>query len=81
MITMLNDKSYFVGRDKDGKEHFRATLISDTCEELVGVTTLKDGKNILDFGSIAICGKAGEICMLMSDSKWYKQSNGQEVTV
>jgi hypothetical protein len=50
----------------------------DTCAELVGVTG--QGDVVFDFGSLAFCGKDDEVCSLMSDNKWYKVSNGTEVT-
>lgn len=78
MLKLITSKSEYLYRDVSGKQHMRAGIIADTCAELADVTEL-DGV-ILGFGSVALCGKDGEVCMLMSDGKWYKQSSGTEVT-
>lgn len=78
MIKVLTDKSLYLYRDADGKQHCRAEIVCDTCSELVGVVDY--GGIYFDFGSVALVAKDGEVCVLASDNKWYKQSNGSEVT-
>ena len=78
MIELIPERSRYVGRDGNGAQHIRGELISDTCAELAGVTSVNGA--VLEFGSLAFCGKDGEICAYMSDSKWYKVSDGSEVT-
>lgn len=78
MVKFIAEKSTFLYRDTVGREHYRGAVVADTCAELAGVTII--GSVELGFGSVALCGKDGEVCMLMSDGKWYKQSTGTEVT-
>lgn len=78
MIEMITERSKYIKRDSNNKLHYVAQLMCDTCAELVGVTGR--GDVVFDFGSLAFCGKDGEVCSLMSDGKWYKVSNGTEVT-
>lgn len=78
MIKMITERSTYVSRTPDNKEHYVAQLICDTCAELVGVTG--QGSKVYDFGSLALAMKDGEVCSLASDSKWYKVSDGTEVT-
>ena len=78
MIKLLTDRSLYITRSADSKQHVRAEIIADTCAELAGVTEI-DGV-VFDFGSVALVAKDGEVCVLASDSKWYKQSTGTEVT-
>ena len=78
MVKMIPERSVFIKRDKDGKEHFRAELLADYSSDLVGLTEL-DNK-VFEYGSVCLCGKESEACVLMFDGKWYKQSNGSEVT-
>lgn len=77
MIKVLTDKSLYLYRDTDGKQHFRAEIVCDTCSELVGVTDY-DGI-YFDFGSVALVAKDGELCILDSEGVWYKK-DGTEVT-
>lgn len=80
MVQMIPEKSYFMGRNKkDGKEHFRAELLADYCSDLVGLTELDN--RVFEPGSVALCGKEPDACVLMFDGKWYRQSNGNEVTL
>ena len=53
-------------------------LVCDTAAELAGVTEV-DGA-VLDFGSVALAVREGEMCVLDSAGTWYKQSDGSEVT-
>ena len=78
MIKLMTERSKYVKRTPDGKQHYVVQLVADTCAELVDVTELNG--IAFDFGSLAFCGKDGEVCSLMSDSKWYKVSDGSEVT-
>lgn len=78
MVKFIAEKSTFLYRDSTGREHYRGAVVADTCAELAGVTVIRNV--VLGFGSVALCGKDGEVCMLMSDGKWYKQSTGTEVT-
>ena len=78
MIKFIVEKSTFLYRDSTGREHYRGAVVADTCAELAGVTVI--GTVVLEFGTVALAGKDGEACMLMSDGKWYKQSTGTEVT-
>lgn len=76
MVKMIAERSTFLARGKDGKEHFRAQLIADDSAELVGVTG--QGDKVFEFGSIALTAD-GEACMLKSDGTWHKLSDGSEV--
>lgn len=78
MIKFLKGQSRFLYRDATGKEHFEGVLICDTSAELAGVTEI-DGA-VLDFGSVALAVREGEMCVLDSAGTWYKQSDGSEVT-
>lgn len=78
MIKFLKGQSRFLYRDATGKEHFEAMLVCDTAAELAGVTEV-DGA-VLDFGSVALAVREGEMCVLDSAGTWYKQSDGSEVT-
>lgn len=53
-------------------------LVCDTAAELAGVTEV-DGA-VLDFGSVALAVREGEMCVFDSAGTWYKQSDGSEVT-
>ena len=73
MIKLIPERSIRTGAGK-----YMAQLIADSPDELAGVTAV-DGID-LDFGSLAFCGRDGEVCSLMSNGKWYKVSDGSEVT-
>ena len=77
-MYMIPEKSQYIKRDSNGREHWHAALIADTTAELVGVTGLRN--TIFEQGSAAVCIKNAEVCVLGSDNKWYKQSDGSEVT-
>ena len=77
MIKFSKGQSRFLYRDTAGKEHFEAMLVCDTAAELAGVTEI-DGA-VLDFGSVALAVREGEMCVLDSEGTWYKQSDGSEV--
>lgn len=78
MLKVLKDKSLYLYRDASGKQHIRAQIVAGTCSELAGVTEIDD--MTFEYGSAALCGKEGELCVLLEDGKWYKQSDGSEVT-
>lgn len=62
---------------KNGSEHVRADIVAGSCSELVGLTEL-EGK-VLKNGCIAWAVTEGEFCGLYG-GKWYRQSDGSEVT-
>lgn len=78
MIEIFKTVSKKPHNREDGKAYCIVEIDCDTGSELVGVTEI-DNK-IICFGSIAIAAKEGEVYRFASDDKWYKQSDGSEVT-
>ena len=77
-IRMQTEKSTYLRREGD-KEVWNAEIMCDNCTDLIGVTG--QGNKIFAVDSAALAVKDGEVCVLASDNKWYKQSSGTEVTV
>lgn len=76
-IRMQTEKSTYLRREGD-KEIWKAEIMCDECSDLIGV--IGQGNKVFAVDSVALAVKDGEVCVLASDSKWYKQSSGTEVT-
>lgn len=76
-IRMQTENSTYLRREGD-KEIWKAEIMCDNCTDLIGVTG--QGNKIFAVDSVALAVKDGEVCVLASDNKWYKQSSGTEVT-
>lgn len=77
MIEIIKERSYYTGKEVNGKGVLRAQLIADTAAELAGVTEV--GGNVLDFGSIALTAD-GKVLLFDSSSTWHDLSDGSEVS-
>lgn len=76
MACFVRD-SFMVGKF-DGVKKLAVELIADEESDLPAYDGWGDGE--LTLGSIALIVKSGELCALSSDGKWYRQSDGSEVT-
>ena len=69
--------SFVVGKF-DGVKKIAVELVADEESDLPAYNEWTDGE--LTLGSLALVVKSGELCALSSDGKWYRQSDGSEVT-
>lgn len=72
------EKSINKGRDKQGLQHFVAEIWADTAADIAGITRF--GGTIAETDSVAFIERAGKLCTLSSDGKWYDVKDGSEVT-
>lgn len=72
------EKSKYKGRDGDGYSHYIAEIWADTAADIAGITRF--GGTIAETDCVAFIEKAGKLCVLSSDGKWYDTKDGSEVT-
>lgn len=77
MIRLITERSTFLKRDSEGKEHFLAQLTADEADELEGVT--EQGNRVFDPHSVALCAD-GKVLMLDSEGDWHDMSNGEVIS-
>lgn len=78
MVEISRIESIKFPSRSDEKKECVVELICDTLSEIANLTEYE--KVVFLFGSKALAGKEGEVAVLASDGKWYRQSTGSEVT-
>lgn len=76
MFGLIDEQSKYLYRDKNGKEHWRATLWADDIADLADIGE----RLVAEPSSMCFIVHAGVIAMLDSAGKWCDISDGSEVT-
>lgn len=72
-------ESHMVG-NFNGTKKFAAEIFADEETDLPDYDDCTGIDGELTLGSVALVVKSGEACALSTDGKWYRQSDGSEVT-